>query len=158
MDPATLGEDETIVIVPEQRASAIVRQLLAKMLRPLQADTVHEESLAMDHIELFYRPIVAFEFQLPAKDRRGVVEVDALTGRGEDGVVPEDADHATGEPGRAVRHRRRHGRAAGPGREHRGEAGPRRARQGVLSRARSAPLEGGGRPGIHGDPAGTDRA
>lgn len=80
MDPATLGEDETIVIVPEQRASAIVRQLLAKMLRPLQADTVHEESLAMDHIELFYRPIVAFEFQLPAKDRRGVVEVDALTG------------------------------------------------------------------------------
>jgi hypothetical protein len=79
-DPATLGEDETIVVPPEQRASAIVRQLLAKMLRPLQADTVHEESLAMDHIELFYRPIVAFEFHLPAKDRRGVVEVDALTG------------------------------------------------------------------------------
>ena len=80
MDPAMLGEDETIVLPPEQRASAIVRQLLAKMLRPLQADTVHEESLAMDHIELFYRPIVAFEFHLPAKDRKGVVEIDALTG------------------------------------------------------------------------------
>ncbi len=80
MDPGALGEDGTIVVVPEQRASAIVRQLLAKMLRPLQADVVHEESLAMDHIELFYRPIVAFEFHLPAKDRRGVVEVDALTG------------------------------------------------------------------------------
>jgi hypothetical protein len=50
------------------------------MLRPLQADTVHEEALAMDHIELFYRPVVAYEFHLPAKDRRGVVEVDALTG------------------------------------------------------------------------------
>jgi hypothetical protein len=80
MDPAALGEDETIVVPPEQRASAIVRQLLAKMLRPLQADVVHEESLAMDHIELFYRPILAFEFHLPAKDRRGVVEVDGLTG------------------------------------------------------------------------------
>ena len=79
-DPATLGADETVVVPPEQRASAIVRQLLAKMLRPLQADTVHEEALAMDHIELFYRPIVAYEFHLPAKDRRGVVEVDALTG------------------------------------------------------------------------------
>lgn len=79
-DPATLGADGTIVIPPEQRVSAIVRQLLAKMLRPLQADTVHEESLAMDHLELFYRPIVAFEFHLPAKDRKGVVEVDALTG------------------------------------------------------------------------------
>ena len=80
IDPATMGDDGTIVVPPEQRASAIVRQLLAKMLRPLQADTVHEESLAMDHIELFYRPIVAFEFHLPAKDRRGVVEVDGLTG------------------------------------------------------------------------------
>jgi hypothetical protein len=79
-DPATLGEDETLVIPPEQRASAIVRQLLAKMLRPLQADTVFEESLAIDHLELVYRPIVAFEFHLPAKDRRGVVEIDALTG------------------------------------------------------------------------------
>jgi hypothetical protein len=79
-DPATLGADETLVVPPEQRASGIVRQLLAKMLRPLQADQVHEESLAVDHLELFYRPIVAFEFHLPAKDRRGVVEVDALTG------------------------------------------------------------------------------
>ena len=148
MDPGTLGEDETIVVPPEQRASAIVRQLLAKMLRPLQADTVHEESLAMDHIELFYRPIVAFEFHLPAKDRRGVVEVDGADRRGEDGVVAEDADHAPREQGRAVRHRGRHGRAAGPGWQHRGEAGARRAGQGVLRARRRRPRQSG--PGMMG--------
>ncbi len=79
-DPSILAADETLVVAPEQRASAIVRQLLAKVLRPLQADTVFEESLAVENLELFYRPVWAFEFHLPAKDKRGVVEVDALTG------------------------------------------------------------------------------
>jgi hypothetical protein len=79
-DPTELGVDETMVVAPEQRASAIVRQLLAKVLRPLQADTVFEESLAVEKLELLFRPVWAFEFRLPAKDKRGVVEVDALTG------------------------------------------------------------------------------
>jgi hypothetical protein len=79
-DPTALAADETLVIAPEQRASAIVRQLLSRLLKPLQADTVFEESLAVEALELYYRPVWAFEFHLPAKDRRGVVEVDALTG------------------------------------------------------------------------------
>ena len=79
-DPSVLAADETLVVAPEQRASAIVRQLLAKLLRPLQADTVFEESLAVEALELYYRPVWAFEFHHPAKDKRGVVEVDALTG------------------------------------------------------------------------------
>ena len=79
-DTSALAAEETLVVPPEQRASAIVRQLLAKLMRPLQADTVFEESLAVEALELFYRPIWAFEFHHPAKDKRGVVEVDALTG------------------------------------------------------------------------------
>ncbi len=79
-DPAELSGADTMVIMPEHRASAIVRSLLAKLLRPLQADQVFEESLEVECIELVFRPIVAYEFVLPAKDRRGVVEVDALTG------------------------------------------------------------------------------
>ncbi len=87
VDPTALAVDETLVVPPEQRASAIVRQLLAKLMRPLQADTVFEESLAVEHLELFYRPIWAFEFHLPAKDKRGVVEVDALTGEARPGTA-----------------------------------------------------------------------
>ncbi len=79
-DPATLAEDETVVVPPDHRASAIVRQLLAKLMVPLQADQIYEEQLAVPALELVYRPIWAFEFELPAKSRRGVVEVDGLTG------------------------------------------------------------------------------
>jgi hypothetical protein len=79
-DPTTLGADETLVVAPEQRASAIVRQLLAKVMRPLQADTVLEESLAVERLDLYYRPVWAFEYHVPAKGKKGVVEVDALTG------------------------------------------------------------------------------
>ncbi len=79
-DPAALQVGETVVVPPDHRASAIVRQLLAKLMVPLQADQIHEEQLAVPALELVYRPIWAFEFELPAKGKRGVVEVDGLTG------------------------------------------------------------------------------
>ena len=79
-EPATLEQDETVVVPPDHRASAIVRQLLAKVMVPLQADQIFEEQLAVPNLDLVYRPIWAFEFELPAKGKRGVVEVDALTG------------------------------------------------------------------------------
>jgi hypothetical protein len=79
-DPATLAADETIVVPPEHRASFVVRQLLAEMLKPVQADRVIEESLTLETIDLCYRPIWAFEFHWQSKDKRGVVEIDAVTG------------------------------------------------------------------------------
>jgi hypothetical protein len=79
-DPATLASADTIVVPAEQRASSVVRQLLAKMLRPVQADVMTEESLEIEHLELFYRPVWAFEYRWAAKDRKGVVELDAVSG------------------------------------------------------------------------------
>jgi hypothetical protein len=79
-DPATLAADDTIVVAPEQRASFVVRQLLAEMLKPVQADRILEESLALETIDLCYRPIRAYEFHWRSKDRRGVVEIDSATG------------------------------------------------------------------------------
>ena len=79
-DPASLTADDTIVIPPEQRASFVVRQLLAEMLKPVQADRILEESLTLETIDLCYRPIRAYEFLWKPKDKRGVVEIDAATG------------------------------------------------------------------------------
>ena len=79
-DPATLASDATIVVPPEHRASFVVRQLLAEMLKPVQADRVIEESLTLETIDLCYRPIWAFEFHWQSKDKRGVIEIDAATG------------------------------------------------------------------------------
>jgi hypothetical protein len=51
------------------------------MLKPVQADTIIEESMTLEHIDLYYRPWWAFEFHWQPKDKRGVVEIDAITGQ-----------------------------------------------------------------------------
>jgi hypothetical protein len=80
-DPAALATEETIVVPPEHRASYIIRQLLAEMLKPVQADRVEEEVLTLETTDLYYRPVWAFEFHWKPKDKRGVVEIDAVTGQ-----------------------------------------------------------------------------
>jgi hypothetical protein len=79
-DPASLSADDTVVVPPEQRASFVVRQLLAEMLKPVQADRILEESLTLETIDLCYRPVWAFEFHWRSKDKKGVVEIDGVTG------------------------------------------------------------------------------
>jgi hypothetical protein len=79
-DLEALSTEADIVVPPEQRASFVVRQLLTGMLKPLQADVVHEESITFEQIDLYYRPWWAFEFHWKTKDKKGVVELDAVTG------------------------------------------------------------------------------
>jgi hypothetical protein len=76
-----LAADGTIVISPEHRATFVVRQLLTRMLKPVQADAIIEETLNLDHSDLYFRPIWAFEFQWAPKAKTGVVEIDAVTGQ-----------------------------------------------------------------------------
>jgi hypothetical protein len=80
-DLATLAVNNTIVVPPAQHASSLVRQLIASMMKPVQADTITEESMSLEHIDLYYRPWWAFEFHWQSKDKRAVVEIDALTGQ-----------------------------------------------------------------------------
>ncbi len=80
-DLGNAAENNTIVVPPTQHASSLVRQLLASMLKPVQADTITEESMTLEHIDLYYRPWWAFEFHWRPKDKRGVVEIDAVTGQ-----------------------------------------------------------------------------
>jgi hypothetical protein len=89
-DPATLAADDTVVVPPEHRASFVIRQLLAEMMKPLQADRVEEETVTLERTDLYYRPVWAFEFHWRPKDRRGVVEIDAVTGnvRQGQGLLP----------------------------------------------------------------------
>lgn len=71
---------EGILVPPEIRASFVVRQMLTEMLKPVQADAVFEEKVRIEKIELYYRPLYAFEYLWATKDRQGVAEFDGLTG------------------------------------------------------------------------------
>jgi hypothetical protein len=80
-DPATLTADGTLLVPPEHRASFVIRKLIAEMMKPVQADAVSEEALALERTDLYYRPIYAFEFAWTTKGKTGVVEIDAVTGQ-----------------------------------------------------------------------------
>jgi hypothetical protein len=79
-DLSALPADGTIVIPPEQRASFVVRKVLSEAMKPLQADKIIEESIVFDRTDLIFRPKWAFEYAWTGRDRKGVVEIDAVTG------------------------------------------------------------------------------
>jgi len=68
------------LVSPEFRASAVVRQVLGDVLHPPSADTVLEEEVVVERLDLYYRPVYAFEYVWEAKAKRATVEVDGLTG------------------------------------------------------------------------------
>ena len=70
----------TVVVAPEIRASFVMRQVLQVMLKPVQADVVFEEVVTIEAIDLYYRPIFAFEFRWKPKDKTAVAEFDGVTG------------------------------------------------------------------------------
>lgn len=80
-DPQTLSADGTIAVPPEHRASYVVRQLMAEIMKPVQADQMLEESITLEATDLLYRPIWAFEFAWQGKDKQGIVEIDSVTGQ-----------------------------------------------------------------------------
>lgn len=80
-DLAAFRPEGILVVPPQKRASLIVRQLLAEMMRPLDADVVHKEVVEVEHITLYWRPVYAIAFEWPSKQKRAILEVDGLTGQ-----------------------------------------------------------------------------
>jgi hypothetical protein len=80
-DIASLATDGTVVVPPEHRASYVVRQLMAEIMKPVQADKMLEEAVVLEATDLIYRPMWAFEFAWQGKGKQGVVEIDAVTGQ-----------------------------------------------------------------------------
>ena len=81
--PATDGQAfpaDVGLVQPQVRASVIVRQVLGDVMHPPTADQVFEEEVVVDNLDLYYRPVYAFEYVWEAKSKRATVEVDGLTG------------------------------------------------------------------------------
>ena len=79
-DLSNLSIEESIVVMPEMRASAVVRKILASLLRPIQADTIHEEKADFNIVDLYFRPVYAFEYKWEKASKTVVAEFDGLTG------------------------------------------------------------------------------
>ena len=79
-DLDNFAAEGTIVVPPQARASAIVREVLAAMIKSVQADRILEEQVEVERVDLYYRPVYAFQYRWLSKEKEAVIEYDALTG------------------------------------------------------------------------------
>ena len=70
-----------IVVPPQARSSTIVREVLAGMIKSVQADRIVEERVEVERVDLYYRPVYAFQYRWLAKSKEAIMECDALTGK-----------------------------------------------------------------------------
>jgi hypothetical protein len=74
-----LGVDEVLNLMPpEHNAAYLIQQVKVRLMEPIQADEMLDDTLQITSLTLYYRPVYAFEFGW--REKRGVVEIDALTG------------------------------------------------------------------------------
>ena len=80
-DLTTFAPEGVLVVPPQVKANAVVRQVTADVVQPVQnVQTIHEERVDVETIDLNFRPIYAFEYEWAAKNKRVVIEFDPLTG------------------------------------------------------------------------------
>lgn len=70
----------SIVVPPQARVSAIMRDALSKMIKGIQADKILEEQVEVECVDLYYRPVYAFQYKWKSKNKVAIVEVDGVTG------------------------------------------------------------------------------
>ena len=80
-----LTEKGVIIVPPQARASVVVREVLVGMLRNIQADRIIEDSLNIERVDLYYRPVYAFQYRWRSKDKEAIIEYDGLTGNQQSG-------------------------------------------------------------------------
>ncbi|MHB1294993.1 MAG: hypothetical protein ACYC4R_08330 [Anaerolineae bacterium] len=70
----------TIVVPPQARASGIVREVLAGMIKNVEADEILEETVQVERVDLYYRPVYAFQYRWVSREKEAILEYDGLTG------------------------------------------------------------------------------
>jgi hypothetical protein len=80
-DLSTFAPDGVLVVPPQVKANAVVRQVTADVVQPVQnVQAIHEERVDIDIVDLNFRPVYAFEYEWVSKNKRVVIEFDPLTG------------------------------------------------------------------------------
>lgn len=80
---ATFAPEGVILVPPQAKASVILRDVMAGVIKRIEADKVLEETVRVETIDLCYRPVYAFRYRWQGKE--AVIEFDALTGEARPG-------------------------------------------------------------------------
>lgn len=74
------AKSNIVVVPPQARVSGIIREMLAQTIQGIQADTIFEEEIEITNINLYYRTIYSFQFIWKSKNKKGIIEIDGVTG------------------------------------------------------------------------------
>lgn len=77
---------DSILVPPQTRVSALMRDTLSKMIVGIQADKILEENVEVTCMDLYYHPVFAFQYHWVSKNKKAIVEVDGLTGEVKSGT------------------------------------------------------------------------
>ena len=79
-DISTFNPEGILLVPPQVRATAVVRQVTTEVVRPVKnAQAVHEERVDIETVDLNFRPVYAFEYEWATKNKKVIIEFDALT-------------------------------------------------------------------------------
>ena len=73
--------EDAIVVPPQARATAVVRDILIGMIKSVQADRIIEDRIDVERVDLYYRPVYAFQYRWASKEKEAIVEYDGMTGK-----------------------------------------------------------------------------
>jgi len=69
-----------LVVPPQAHATTVIRTVMAEVIKPVQAQKIHEERVNVETLDINFRPVYAFEYEWATKGKRVVLEFDGLTG------------------------------------------------------------------------------
>ncbi len=75
-----LSQKGIIIVPPQVKASSVVRDVLVGMMRQIVADRIIEDNLEIEKVDLYYRPVYAFQYRWKSKEKEATLEFDGLTG------------------------------------------------------------------------------
>ena len=80
VDLENFAPEGVLVISPKALASTVVRSVLSKVIKPVDAQIIHEERIDIEALEINFKPVYAMEYHWKPKNKMVVLEFDALTG------------------------------------------------------------------------------
>ncbi|MEO5927349.1 MAG: hypothetical protein ABIO72_01470 [Patescibacteria group bacterium] len=75
-----LTKDGTPIVALEAKPAFLVRKVVNGLIKPIQADQVLDEQIAITELALYFVPIYTFELHWKTKDKRVTISFDGVTG------------------------------------------------------------------------------
>lgn len=75
-----LTKDGTPIVALEAKPAFLVRKVVNALIKPIHADQILDEKIAINELALYFVPVYTFELHWKAKDKRVTISFDGVTG------------------------------------------------------------------------------